>query len=69
VRGNSKEEAKERGSVKEISMSQLGIDSVSEQQVNIVAAAPSDQEVGCCIGNFMPKSALGGMKTDVEVGT
>jgi hypothetical protein len=39
---------------KEISMSLLGVETISQQQVSIVAVATSDREVGSCIGTFMP---------------
>jgi hypothetical protein len=53
--------------VKEISMSQLGIDSISQQQVSIVAAAPSNREVGCRIG--ISANLLFGRNEDVKAGT
>jgi hypothetical protein len=51
-------------------MSQLVVDSISQQQVSIVTAATSNREGGYCIGIFIPISS-GEMKeeTDLEEGT
>jgi hypothetical protein len=62
----NKKEAKEMGSAKEISMSQLVVGLNSQQQVSIVAPTSSDP-IGCCwlLLAFRAKLLIRKTETDV----